>query len=591
MLMVPSISYQYHQSHKEMRRSASEQAPPSPQQTDPSSEARSKSFDYGSLSHQQPTSSWKEKRKCLLVKYATLGEPEQEEGPSLSHPPRAVSPKPGPSHAIPQPLYSTEPGSQFSSEAAGKAVQPFQSQIAPPSQGPSLLQPRGHQSFSRGTLSQLPSVATDVLSTQILHRTFMDSQRVPPPIQIHPAQIHLADQLGIPFSHIPALIPLQFAPRTRPTGEALYLPFPPRPTAQGSSVPVTESRPDPRSVSPVLTHHSLVTVSYQHPRPVVATCLTQITPVVSLVVPVRLQTHRPTFAGAVYTTLSQILASTRSEDPIPCTGMVVMSSVAQRKQQQTYLKVPSADTRSPPLSFPTELASGSGEGYGPLGAGGSKRMLSPAASLELSTEAQRHQKRVKEEEEGERTSREKEENAQKALTEEGERKITWKKLEEGEKEPERVESTVKAEEVQEGVRKDAAEEEEEGEEGGKSSEKTKKKEKVAVEQIGRPNAPAYPSLHTSTTVNWCYLNYVKPNPSTLRDPDSSVYSTWSVSAHNPNLPGFSTKVALSLLCSKQKHSSETYTMATAPTAAKMEATPQSSSPEKVAEVNIFTVSS
>lgn len=217
-------------------------------------------------------------------------------------------------------------------------------------------------------------------------------------------------------------------------------------------------------------------------------------------------------------------------------------------------------------------------------------MLSPAASLELSTEAQRHQKRVKEEEEGEQTSREKEEDAQKALTEEGERKNTWEKLEEEEeKQPERAESTVKAEEVQERVpRKDAAEEEEEG---GKSTEKTNKKEEVPVvqEQIGTPTTPTYPSLHTSTTVNWCYLNYVKPNPSALRDPGSSVYSTWSISAHNPNLPGLSTKVALSLLCSKQKHSSETYTMATAPTLDKAEATPESSSTQRVAEVNTFTI--
>lgn len=216
-------------------------------------------------------------------------------------------------------------------------------------------------------------------------------------------------------------------------------------------------------------------------------------------------------------------------------------------------------------------------------------MLSPAASLELSTEAQRHQKRVKEEEEGESTSREKEEDARKALPEEGESKPTWEKLEGGEEEqPQRVESTVKVEEVQERVpRKDAAEEKE----GRKLSEKTNKKDKVPVvlPQIGRANALTYPSLHTSTTVNWCYLNYVKPNPSALRDPGSSVYSTWSISAHNPNLPGLSTKVALSLLCSKQKHSSETYTIATAPTPAKTEATPESSSTHKVAEVNIVTI--
>lgn len=584
MLMVPSISYQYHQSHKEMRRSASEQTPPSPQQTEQVSEPRSKSFDYGSLSHQQPASSWKEKRKCLLVKYATLGEPEQEEGTSMGHLSRVASPKPGPSHAIPQPVYSPEPCSRFSAEAA---VQPLLPQIAPPPQSLSPSRLQGHQSLPRGTLSQLLPVTTDVLSTQILPRTLLDSQRVPPPIQIRPAPFHLAGQ----FSHIPSLVPLQFAPRSRRTGETLYLPFPPRLAAHVSSVPITESRPASASVSSVLPHHSLVTISDQHPRPVIATCLTQFSPIVSLVVPVRHQTHRPTYAGAMYTALSQILASTHSQEPIPCTGMVIVSSLAQSKQQQTYLKVPSSDTRSLlPLTWPTELASGSGEGYGPLGVGGSKRMLSPAASLELSTEAQRHQKRVKEEEEEEEhTSREEEEDAQKALPEEGESKLAWEKLEGGEEEQaQRVEPTVKGEEAQERVpRKDAAEEKE----ARKSTEKTNKKDKVPVvqQQIGRANAPTYPSLHTSTTVNWCYLNYVKPNPSALRDPGSSVYSTWSISAHNPNLPGLSTKVALSLLCSKQKHSSETYTMAMAPTPAKTEATPESSSTQKVAEVNIVPI--
>uniref|UniRef100_H3CWB1 HIVEP zinc finger 3 n=1 Tax=Tetraodon nigroviridis TaxID=99883 RepID=H3CWB1_TETNG len=580
MLTVPSISYQYQQSHKEMRRSASEQTPPSPQQTEQISEPRSKSFDYGSLSHQQPASTWKEKRKCLLVKYATLGEPEQEEGPSMSHVSRVASPKPGPSHGISQPVYSAEPCSHFSAEAKGKTVQQLPPHIAPPLQSPSPSRLQGHQSFLRGALSQLLPVTTDVLSTQILLRTLLDSQRVPPRIQIHPAQFHSADQ----FSHIQSVIPLHFAPQSRQASETLYLPFPPRLAARVSSVPITESRPASGSgLSSALTHHSLVTISYQHPRPVIATCLTQFSPVVSLVVPVRHQTHRPTYAGAMYTTLSQILASTHSQVPIACTGMVIVSSLAQSKQQQTYLKVPAPDTRSLlPLTLPTELALGSGEGYGPLGAGGSKRMLSPAASLELSTEAQRHQKRVKEEEEGEHTSREEEEDAQKALPEGGESKPSWEKLEGGEVEqPQRAESTVKVEEVQERVpRKDAAEEKE----GRKSTEKTSKKDKVPVVHQQTANAPTYPSLHTSTTVNWCYLNYVKPNPSALRDPGSSVYSTWSVSAHNPNLPGLSTKVALSLLCSKQKHTSETYTIATAPTPAKTEATPESSSTQKVAEV-------
>ncbi|KAM9353375.1 transcription factor HIVEP3 [Symphorus nematophorus] len=582
MLMVPSASHQHHQSHKEMRRSASEQTPASPQQTEQIPETRSKSFDYGSLSPQQSASSWKERRKCLLVKHATLGEPEQEEGVS-----RAESPKPGPSHSIHPPLYSTEASTRFSLE--GKALQLLQPQIFPPSQDMLPLQPRVQQPFPPGTLSQLLPVTTafsEVLSTQIIHRAFLHSQTGPPPIQIHPAQIHMAERLGLPFHQLPALVPLQFSSRTR-ASQTLYLPFPPRLTV--SPPPTTESRP---SMSPALTHQSLVTISYHHPRPVIATCLAQLTPVVSLVVPVRLQTHIPTYASAMYTTLSQILASTRSQEPISCTAMVIMGQVERDKLQRSYLKVPSPNIKSLlPLTLPSELASGSTEGYGPLGAGGSKRMLSPAASLELSTEAQRHQKRVKEEEEGEHKAgqEEEEEDVEQKVRQEEEGKAPGRKLEEGEeKQPERVEvATVKVEEEQEQVPRKPNSEEKEEEEEESTKKSSKKKEEVPVVQKGveRPSTPSYPSLHTSTSVNWCYLNYVKPNPSTLRDPCTSVYSTWSVSAHNPNLPGLSTKVALSLLCSKQKHSSETYTMAMAPTPAKSKTAPASSRTPRVSEVH------
>uniref|UniRef100_A0A3Q3IWZ3 C2H2-type domain-containing protein n=1 Tax=Monopterus albus TaxID=43700 RepID=A0A3Q3IWZ3_MONAL len=575
MLMVPSPSHQHHQSHKEMRRSASEQAPASAQQTEQISETRSKSFDYGSLSTQQSTSSWKERRKCLLVKHATLGEPEQEEGTSMSQFSRAESPTPGPSHSIPPSLYTTESSSQVSPEATGKALQLLQPQIFPPSQDVLPLQHRGQQTFPPVSLSQLLPVTTaisEVLSTQIVHRTFLHSQTAPPHMQIHPAHFHMAEQLGLPLHQLPALVPLQFSSRTR-TRPALYLPVPPRIATHFPSPSITETRPSTSYTSSALTHQSLVTVSYQHPRPVIATCLAQLTPVVSLVVPVRLQTHIPTYASAMYTTLSQILVSTSSQESIPCTAMVIMGQVGQEKLQRSYLKVPSPEIRGLlPLSLPAELASGSGEGYGPLGAGGSKRMLSPAASLELSTEAQRHQKRVKEEEEGEQhKSGEEEEDAEQKAREEEESRATGRKLEEGEKkQPERVAVTsVKVEGDQEQVPRKLNREEKEERKKESTKKTSQKNEEVPVveEGVERPSTPSYPSLHTSTSVNWCYLNYVKPNPSAQRDPRTSVYSTWSVSAHNPNLPGLSTKVVLSLLCSKQKHSSETYTMATAPTPA------------------------
>lgn len=562
MLTVPTASYQHYHSHKEMRRSASEQAQPSPQQTEQSLEARSKSFDYGSLSSQQPTSSWKERRKCLLVKHATLGEPELEETASINPLARADSPKPGPSRTLHPHLYSPEASSQFSVKAPGKGLQLLHTQAALPFRETFPLEPRSQQSFSSGSLSQLLPITTEVLTTQILHGAFLQSESTPHRVQIHPTQLRMADQLGIPFHHLPALVPLQFSSRNR-SGPALYFPFPPRLTTGVHSLPTTEDRLAISTESSSLTEQSLVTISYQHSQPVIATCLAQLTPIVSLVVPVRLQAHMPIYARAMYTTLSQFLASTCSQDPITCTAMVIMSPVERSKLQRAYLKVPSPVIKSLlPPSLPTELASGSGEDYGQLGAGGSKRMLSPAASLELSTEAQRHQKRVKEEGEEEAEDSSEESEDLKQVSREGEHNLTGRKLEEENLERAEVAKTVKVEGQAQVQMKPIAEME-----GEKSTEKTHTEQEevsLSLEQVERPSTAAYPSLNTSTSVNWCYLHYIKPNPTALQEPSTSVYSTWSVSAHNPNLPGLSTKVALSLLCSKQKHSSETYTMATAP---------------------------
>uniref|UniRef100_A0A3Q2DEH4 Transcription factor HIVEP3-like n=1 Tax=Cyprinodon variegatus TaxID=28743 RepID=A0A3Q2DEH4_CYPVA len=569
MLMVPSASQQHHQSHKEMRRSASEQAPPRPQQTEEISETRSKSFDYGSLSSQQSTSSWKEKRK-FLVKQATLGEPEQEMLGSISQ-----SPIPGPSHPNIPYLYP-----HFFLDATEKPTQLIHSEMFSTAHD---VQFRDERAFQRGPLSQLLPITTaitEVLSPQVIHRAFLQSQSGGL-IQSHPGQIQVPERLRNPLHHLPPLAPLPSSPGVR-SSQSLYCPFPPR---LGTQIPFqssTETRSSISSLSSTLTQHSLVTISYHKQQPVIATCLSQLTPVVSLMVPVRLQTHRPTFANAIYTTLSQILASTRSQNSTPCTAMIIMAQTEQEKLQRSYLKVPSQSIKNfPPLSLSKELSSVSVEEYSALGPGGSKRMLSPAASLELSTEAMRHQKRVKEEEEEQFKSLEEEEDVEpKVCQEEEESNNTEKTQGEGEKQhPEGTERTgVKLEEAQKQLPWKNNNEEKEGNE--KSNEKkSQKKEEVPTSKVGveKPSPHAYPSLHTSTSVNWCYLKYVKPNPSAERDPRTSVYSTWSVSAHNPNLPGLSTKLALSLLCSKQKHSSETYTMATA-------STPATTTPSTLPEV-------
>ncbi|XP_014025028.2 transcription factor HIVEP3 isoform X1 [Salmo salar] len=572
MLTVPSGLHQQYQPQREMRRSASEQVPASPQHTDEIVGTRSKSFDYGSLSPQQSASAWRERRKCLLVKHATLGEPDHEEGAVASRSGQPGSPKPGPSYTSHPSLHPAEAStSRLSPEATGKTVQLFHQ----PRILPFPMRPTGHDRFPLGQLSQLHPVTTaisDVLSSHIIHRAFLHTHPSPPTIQVHPGQLHMAERLGLSLHPFSALLSLQY-----PTGagQAVYLPVSP-----GLTIQVPTQPPIPSTVVlPAPAPQSLVPLPCHHPPPVIATCLAQLMPVVSLVVPVRLQTNMITYASALYTTLSQILASARSQEPICCMAMVIMG---QLELQRSYLKIPTPDFKSYlPLSLPLELGSVSGEGYGPLGAGGSKRMLSPAASLELSTEAQHQQKRVKEEEE---------------VGEEKENRGTGRKLEAGEdkkKEPERAQIgvvTVKVEE-EENVWDTEGHREEREMQGKAESKKEKGMEGEGVsasfvpQSPERAKAPSYPSLHTITSVSWCYLNYVKPNPSAQGEPQTSVYTSWSVSVHNPNLPGLSTKLALSLLRSKQKHSSETYTMATARTPATGKVVPASSRKPHISEVH------
>ncbi|KAJ8396172.1 hypothetical protein AAFF_G00020390, partial [Aldrovandia affinis] len=70
----------------------------------------------------------------------------------------------------------------------------------------------------------------------------------------------------------------------------------------------------------------------------------------------------------------------------------------------------------------------------------------------------------------------------------------------------------------------------------------------------------FPSLRTTTSVSWCFLNYTKPNFAQTT-PITSVYGSWSVSSYNPNPPSLNTKTTLALLRSKQRKNTETYTMA------------------------------
>lgn len=143
------------------------------------------------------------------------------------------------------------------------------------------------------------------------------------------------------------------------------------------------------------------------------------------------------------------------------------------------------------------------------GSGGNKRMLSPSNSVEIHPELQQQQKRVKEEEE--------------------EREVGC---------VDKASVDIHSQEVKH------------------ENQSCLPSVCSSVAHVG----PSFPSLLSSTCNSWCYLNYTKPNPSTMDDQKPSVYSSWSTTSYNPNPPGLSSKTALSLLHCKQRLSPSIYTL-------------------------------
>ncbi|XP_039914832.1 zinc finger protein 40 isoform X1 [Hirundo rustica] len=84
---------------------------------------------------------------------------------------------------------------------------------------------------------------------------------------------------------------------------------------------------------------------------------------------------------------------------------------------------------------------------------------------------------------------------------------------------------------------------------------------LAVINAGEMQRLSFPSLKTTTNFTWCYLMKRKPLHLLQNDQKISAYSTWTISPNNPNPLGLSTKVALSLLNSKQKVEKPLYTLA------------------------------
>lgn len=84
----------------------------------------------------------------------------------------------------------------------------------------------------------------------------------------------------------------------------------------------------------------------------------------------------------------------------------------------------------------------------------------------------------------------------------------------------------------------------------------------ALSLLSSPDTqPSFPSLKTATNFTWCYLLRRKSLPLPQNDQKTSAYTGWTMSSSNPNPLGLPTKVALSLLNSKQKNGKSLYCQA------------------------------
>ncbi|XP_037375112.1 zinc finger protein 40 [Talpa occidentalis] len=81
---------------------------------------------------------------------------------------------------------------------------------------------------------------------------------------------------------------------------------------------------------------------------------------------------------------------------------------------------------------------------------------------------------------------------------------------------------------------------------------------LSVFDAGDTQQLSFPSLKTTTSFTWCYLLRQKALHLPQGDQKTSAYTDWIVNTSNPNPLGLPTKVALSLLNSKQKTGKSLY---------------------------------
>ncbi|XP_055483678.1 transcription factor HIVEP2 [Psammomys obesus] len=694
-LTVPAGSYSLsvpgHHHQKEMRRCSSEQMPcPHPAEIP---EIRSKSFDYGNLSHAPVTgaspstlSPSRERKKCFLVRQASFsGSPEIAQG-EASVDPSVKQEQMEQLHAglraawssVLPPLPGDDPGKQLAGScgqlSSGPPLHLAQQQIMHMDSQESLRNPL-MQASSYMTSKHLPEQP----------HLFPHQDTVPfSPIQnaLFQFQYPTVCMVHLPAQQPPwwqAHFPHPFAPHpqnnySKPSFQAdIHSSYPLEhiaehtgkksadyalakeqtyPCYSGTSGLHSKNLPpkfpsDPSSKSTEVPTEQLLREDFASENA---------GPLQSLpgtVVPVRIQTHVPSYGSVMYTSISQILGQNspaivicKVDENMTQRTLVTNAAmqgigfnIAQVLGQHTGLekyplwKVPQTLPLGLESSIPLCLPSTSDSA---ASLGGSKRMLSPASSLELFMET-KQQKRVKEEK-----------MYGQIVEELSAVELTNSDIKKGLSRPQKPQLVRQgcASEPKDGSQSRSSsfsslspsssqdhpsasgpfppsreilpgsraphrrkfsgpsESRESSDEldidetasdmsmspqssslptGGSQQEEEGKNRKLPVGMlVHMASGPGgnvanstllftdvadfqqilqFPSLRTTTTVSWCFLNYTKPNFVQQATFKSSVYASWCISSCNPNPSGLNTKTTLALLRSKQKITAEIYTLA------------------------------
>ncbi|XP_034018351.1 transcription factor HIVEP2a [Thalassophryne amazonica] len=686
-LTVPGSGHSSHYQQREMRRSSSEQAPCKVPTELP--EMRSKSFDFGSLSSSRQgelyssASAMKERRRGYLVRQASLSvypEAVAQEPPGAEMSVKQESLEQGVWPGTTGPAHGTSDvtskAKRVSSNSVGQNQQLLQHVLQQSISEDSLQdepvcssRSQQHRLQAQGSSSEGEYLVQEVMNKEV----FRQYQSSPPFLSFqqpglfwsHEAprqQLTLQTQQQLQKLHIrsPSNLPAQSHQQQQLHDQQPH-------DQKSESLPSFSSRDSP-GCPQQRGHFSSSTSSMllQQVQPVFATQnLNSHASVPGMLVPVRIQTHVPSFGSVMYTSVSQLIASHGSSlhgSSVP-RGRASSSSTPHSvviggstssfnlshflgQTDETMLQYPlwkgpdSLPEQRLNTGIPLSITSGtvSTADASGSGAGSSKRMLSPASSLELFIET-KQQKRVKEEKmygqivkemsavelggtESSNNLKEEQRSPRVPLKSEdsvddSERMNSSPPLNDfpiaikiavpvrssaphppdvaqaesftpplqiltdrspvssGRDSPEELDVDDSTPEPNSSSQSRASSKELEEADSMRQSTSSKTTDSRRLQQAANKSAVLsravdqtllltevadgqqvfqFPSLRTTSRVNWCFLNYTKPN-STQATPRNSVYSSWCVSSYNPNPLNLSTKAALALLRSKQRTNS------------------------------------